>query len=330
MWDPVLATGYNRQLMALLERCSAKPAFARLYLEAALRLDGAPFVAAVQTPTRVLYAPTAHEPIATVRKVAELIPNATFYELPPTPAGASIAEAYDAVWGHVKEASTGHPYEPDADRFLGTVLFTDVVASTELVARVGDAKYRDVRAAHERLVRLRVYESGGRLANVTGDGTLSVFESPTAAVRCADEIRREAREMGIEVRAGLHSCELSRTGRDVTGLGVHIGARICALAEAGEILVSATIRDMVAGSGLIFNDHGIHELKGVPGTWPVCALARAGESAALPTERSLETPLDRAALRTARTAPRAVRAALRLGNAVQRYRARSGASDVPP
>jgi class 3 adenylate cyclase len=331
MWDPALATSYNRRLMAMLERCSAKPAFARVYLEAALHLDLVPYLPSVQAPVRVLYTPTGHEPIAAIRRTAELAPNATFYELPPTPAGASIADAYVDVWGHVKEAATGQPYEAADDRFLGTVLFTDVVGSTELLARIGDSAYRELRATHERQVRLRVDEHGGRVANVTGDGTLSVFDGPTKAVRCADQIRLDATHLGIEVRAGLHTGELSRTGRDVTGLGVHIGARICGLAEAGEVLVSTTVRDLVAGSGLAFVERGPQPLKGVPGRWTLCALAgTAVQPAPLPVERSLETPLDRAALRTARTAPRVMRVALRMGNAVQRYRARSGASELRP
>ncbi|MFN2560471.1 MAG: adenylate/guanylate cyclase domain-containing protein [Jatrophihabitans sp.] len=330
MWDSSLATGYNRRLMALLERCSAKPAFARMYVEAALRLDMRPYVASVQAPTRVLYTPTAHEPVAAVRYAAELIPNATFHELPPTPPGASIAEAYVDVWDHVKEAATGERFQPDADQFLGTVLFTDVVNSTPLLARIGDAAYRELRGSHERQVRLRVDEHGGRVANVIGDGTLSVFDGPAKAVRCADRIRTDAEGLGIEVRAGLHTGELVRTGRDVTGLGVHIGARICALAGPGEVLVSGTVSDLVAGSGLEFADRGRHALKGVPGRWTLSALVGTAAQVGLPVERSLETALDRAALRTARTAPRVARAALRVGNAVQRYRARAGQADSRP
>ena len=324
MFDPVLATPYNRRLMAMLERCSANPAFILTYIEAVLTVDGTPIMPAIQAPTRVLHTPTGHEPEVVVRRVAELIPNATFHSLEPTPPGASIGEAYVHIWRHLKEVATGLPHRPDADRFLGTVLFTDMVASTELLARIGDSRYRDLHGAHERQVRLRVEESGGRLLNVTGDGTLSLFDGPTNAVRCAADICRDAAELGIAVRAGVHAGELERTAHDVTGISAHIGARICALAAPGEVLVSSTVRDLVAGSGLGFTDRGVRELKGVPGRWSVHALADAdAEPLELPAERSIATPLDRAALRTARTAPRAVRAAMRVGNAVQRRRARA-------
>jgi class 3 adenylate cyclase len=208
------------------------------------------------------------------------------------------------------------------------MLFTDVAGSTELLARIGDAEYRALRATHERHVRLEVEQSGGRLISVTGDGTFSLFDGPTHAVRCADEIRKGADELGISVRAGVHTGELERTGRDFTGLSVHIGARVGAMAMPNEILVSRAVRDLVAGSGLAFVEHGEHTLRGVPGSWDLYALAAADQPAILPTERSLQTPLDRLALRTARTAPRAMRAASRVGNALQRYRTRAGTNGV--
>ena len=323
-YDPVQGTGYNRRLMAMLERCSATPATARQYWEWFVRLDISDVLRAVRSPTRVLYAPTSPEPEAVVRRVAELIPQASLHRLPPTPAGAAIGEAWIPVWLHVEEAATGARHSPDADRFLGTMLFTDVVGSTELLARIGDAEYRALRAAHERHVRLEVERGGGRLINVTGDGTFSLFDGPSDAVRCADQIRKAAEELGISVRAGVHTGELERTGRDFTGLSVHIGARVGAMAMPNEVLVSRTVHDLVAGSGLAFVERGEHTLKGVPGSWHLYALAAADQPAILPTERSLETPLDRIALRTARTAPRAMRAVSRVGNALQRYRARAG------
>ena len=324
MWDPMLATPYNRRLMAMLERCSATPTFAKTYLDAALGVDYSACLPAVQATTRVLYAPTCYEPRAVVQRVADLIPGATFHELAPTPPGASIGEAFAEVWRHVEELATGQPARPDANRFLGTVLFTDVVASTELVVRIGDARYRDLHAAHQRQVRMSVEKAGGRLVNVTGDGTFSLFDGPTRAVRCAEELCRSAAELDIAVRAGVHTGELERTGHDVTGLTVHIGARIAALAQPGEVLVSSTVRDLVLGSGLAFSDRGAHQLKGVPGEWSLCALSAVDDrSNELPAEPTLETALDRAALRTARTAPQVIRTAMRVGNAVQRYRARS-------
>lgn len=321
MWDPVCATPYNRRLMAMLERCSASPVFAQTYVAEGLAFDYTACLPAIQAPTRVLYAPTAREPEAAVRRTAELIANATFHALEPTPPGASIGDTYVEVWRHVEEVATGQSRQPDTGRFLGTVLFTDLVASTELLVRLGDSSYRELLAAHERQVRLHVEQAGGRLLNVTGDGTFSLFDGPTKAVRCADAIRRDAEQLGVQVRAGVHAGELERTGHDVTGLAVHIGARVGAQAGPGEVLVSRTVHDVVAGSGLSFTSRGERELKGVPGRWELFSLVSAGEQAALlPVEASMATVLDRAALRTARSAPGAMRAVLRIGNAVQRRR----------
>jgi class 3 adenylate cyclase len=204
------------------------------------------------------------------------------------------------------------------------VLFTDVVSSTALLAKVGDASYQQLRADHERQVRLAVERHGGDLMTVTGDGTLSVFDSPSATVRCAVIICREAEQSGIAVRAGIHTGELERDGMNVTGLTVHIGARVGAAAEPGEVLVSRTVHDLVGGSGLTFARRGEHELKGIPGRWELFAVTHAGEQPTdLPLEDSMQTPIDKLVLQTARTAPGFVRAAVRLGNAIERRRARS-------
>jgi class 3 adenylate cyclase/pimeloyl-ACP methyl ester carboxylesterase len=321
-WDAVADTPYNRRLVGMLERCSATPTAARTYLENALHLDGSELLLAVQAPIRVLYSPTGPEPRAAVEKVAEAAPNATFHELPPTQPGAAVGEPWLAVWEHVEEMATGVRHSPDADRYLGTVLFTDIVASTQLLSRVGDARYREVRGAHERQVRLAVERAGGRLVTVSGDGTFSIFDGPTRAVRCAAEICRAARDLDLTVRAGVHTGELERVGPNATGLSVHIGARIAAAAGPDEVLVSRTVHDLVAGSGLTLASRGEQELSGVPGRWELFRLLRAGEQAdTLPAERSLATPLDRAALQTARSAPGLMRAALRVGDALQRRRA---------
>jgi class 3 adenylate cyclase/pimeloyl-ACP methyl ester carboxylesterase len=323
-WEPVADTPYNRRLVAMLERCSATPAAARRYMQNAFTLDGSKLISAVRAPVRVLYSPTGLEPRSAVQKVAELAPNATFHELPPTAVGAALGEPWLAVWEHVEEVATGERHSPEADRYLGTVLFTDVVASTELLSRVGDTRFRELRGAHERRVRLEVERAGGRLVTVSGDGTFSLFDGPTTAVRCAAEICASAGELDLEVRAGVHTGELERIGPNATGLSVHIGARIAAAAGAGEVLVSRTVHDLVAGSGLAFAARGERQLTGVPGSWELFALAEAGQQGdTLPAEKPLTTPLDRATLQTARAAPGLLRAFLRVGHAVQRHRARS-------
>jgi class 3 adenylate cyclase len=205
------------------------------------------------------------------------------------------------------------------------VLFTDVVGSTELLERVGDAAYRQLRVDHERAVRLTVETAGGRLMAVTGDGTFSVFDSPMKAVRSAEAICREAEAAGIAVRAGIHTGELEHEAMNVTGLTVHIGARVGATAGPGEVMVSRTVHDLVAGSGLTFASRGEHELKGVSGRWELFAVTHAGEQPqGLPREESMQTSSDKLVLQTARRAPSLARAFVRLGNALERRRARTG------
>ena len=322
-YDPVLATPFNRRLSAMLERSSATPSAAQAYLESVLSVDFQDVLRSVQVPVRVLHFPSCSVPEAASRHVAELAPMGSFHQLPPTPKGASIGYAFTPALRHIEEVATGAAHSADADRFLGTVLFTDVVSSTELLAQVGDAEYRDLRSAHERQVRLAVETRGGRLLTVTGDGTLSVFDGPTQAVRCAETICREAEESGIAVRAGIHTGELERDGINVTGLAVHTGARVAGAAGPGQVLVSRTVRDLVAGSGLTFDSLGEHQLKGIPETWELFAVTGTNEQPATAVrEESIQTPMDRLAVQTARKAPGLLRAALRMGNAIQRRRVR--------
>ncbi len=324
-WDPVLDNPFNRRLLGMLQRCSATPSVAHATFEAALRLDVRDVLRSVQVPTTVLRSPNGSLPEPVVAYVAELIPDATLVTLPPTEPGMSLGESLAAAFGHVEEVATGAAPETDADRFLGTVLFTDVVGSTELLAEKGDAAYRGIRDAHERQVRHEVERRGGRLIKVVGDGTMSVFEGPTKAVRAAEAICSEAASLGLAVRAGVHSGEVERAGFDVHGMSVHIGARVADAAGGGEVLVSRTVRDLVVGSGLDFELRGEHSLKGVPGTWELYALSGAGGRAAIPAATAGPTPtaMDRMALTSARRAPRAARAAVRLGNAWQRRRVAS-------
>ena len=323
--DPALDTAFNRRLMAVLERSSATPAAIRSYFDWLLQLDIREILRAVKAPTGVIHVPNTVIPEASTRYVAELIPNSTFHALPATPPGSSIGQVALPATDILEEMVTGSAHVPDSDRSLGTVLFTDLVASTELLERVGDAAYRQLRADHERSVRLAVEMAGGRLMTVTGDGTFCVFDSPTKAVRCAEAICREAEGAGMTVRAGIHTGELEHEAMNVTGLTVHIGARVGAAAEPGEVLVSRTVHDLVAGSGLTFASRGEHLLKGVSGAWELFEVTHAGQQPEdLPREESMQTPMDKMVLRTARRAPRFARAGVRLGNAIQRRRAKAG------
>ena len=323
-FDPILDTPFNRRLMATLERSSSTPAAIVAHLEWWMQLDIRDVLPAVQAPTLVIHIPNATIPKAAVQHVAELIPTSTFHVLPQIRAGSSLGQIVLPAIDVVEEFITGTAHEPDSDRSLGTVLFTDVVASTELLERIGDAAYRELRSDHERAVRLAVETAGGRLLTVTGDGTLSVFDSPTRAVRCAETICREAESAGMAVRAGIHTGELEHDAMNVTGLTVHIGARVGAAAEPGQVLVSRTVRDLVAGSGLTFASRGEHRLKGISGSWELFVVTHVRERPRnLPPEESMQTSMDKMVLQTARTAPAFVRAAVRLGNAIERRRARA-------
>lgn len=324
MWDPKVDSRFNRRLTAMLERCSATPAAAAAYWESIRALDIRDILRSVQVPTWVIRVPSNPVPDAAVAYVAELVTDATLHVVPLAKAGAAVGEAWAPINKVVEQAATGGEHRVDADRFLGTVLFTDIERSTELLAEIGDARYRELRDDHERQVRLQVERTGGRLLKVTGDGTLSVFEGPTAAVRAAQAVIEDAKELGIAIRAGVHTGELERAGPDVHGMTVHIGARVGAAARAGEVVVSRTVRDLVMGSGLRFIARGEQTLKGIPGAWELYALASASAPHGDAVNAALDIgALDRAALQTARRAPRVARTAVRVGNAWQRRRAGS-------
>lgn len=323
LWEPAWDNSLNRRLTAFTERSSATPTAAQAYIEAALDQDVRHVYRSVQAPTRVIWFAGCRLPETYGRYSADLIPGATFHSLPKMPPGTSFGQGFVRVADHIEEVATGRPHAADADRFLGTVVFTDVVSSTELLANVGDAKYQDMRANHERLVRLEVEAAGGRLVSVMGDGTMSVFDGPSKAVRCAESICRHAAGDGLSIRAGVHTGELQRDGMNVTGMAVHIGARVGATADANEVLVSRTVRDLVVGAGLFFVSRGEHTLKGVPDAWELFAISQAVDQAGtLPLEAPIRTRMDKVAIRSARRAPRMGRAAARLINGIQRRRAR--------
>jgi DNA-binding NarL/FixJ family response regulator len=168
---------------------------------------------------------------------------------------------------------TAFPSGSDPDRILATVMFSDIVASTERAAQIGDRRWREVLDRHDELVREQLAGHGGQEINTTGDGFLALFDAPARAIRCAVAIRDRLGAFGIDVRIGLHSGEVELRGNDVGGIAVHIGARVTASAAAGDILVSSTVRDLVAGSGIGFLDRDEHVLKGVPGRWRLFAVA---------------------------------------------------------
>jgi class 3 adenylate cyclase len=237
---------------------------------AALEVDLRAILPTVSVPTLVLYRhETRTAPLA--RYVGQHIPGAKLVELP---GGDNLFFAGDTtpLLDEIEEFLTGNLPAHRSDRLLATVLFTDVVGSTEKAARVGDRRWRELLATHDDLVRSELERFRGRAVKSTGDGVLATFDGPGRAIRCACAIRDSVRPLGMDVRAGLHTGEIEVTGADIAGVAVHIGARVNALAGASEVLVSSTVRDLVAGSGIEFADRGDHHLKGVPGTWRMYAV----------------------------------------------------------
>ena len=229
---------------------------------------------AIGVPTLVLHrVDDAIEPVGAGRYLAGEIPGAEYVELPGEDhfpwAGdqnaltAQVERFVSRVWRD----------EAEADRVLATVLFTDIVNSTAQAAALGDRAWRDVREQHDRVTRAQLGRYRGREVKTLGDGFLAVFDGPARGVRCARSICESMGRFGVDLRAGLHTGEVEPDGDDISGIAVAIGARIGALAQADEVLVSSTVKDLVVGSGLLFEDRGLHDLKGVPDTWHLYALA---------------------------------------------------------
>jgi len=181
-------------------------------------------------------------------------------------------EGRDEWLGEVQEFLTGVRAVPEPERILATVLFTDIVDSTRTAAEVGDHRWRDLLEAHQRAVRGALERFRGREVKSTGDGFLATFDGPARAIRSAEAIVEACEPLGIRIRAGLHTGECEVMGDDIGGIAVHTAARVSALAGPGEVLVSRTVKDLVAGSGLEFADRGAHELKGIPDRWQLYAL----------------------------------------------------------
>jgi class 3 adenylate cyclase len=167
----------------------------------------------------------------------------------------------------VEEFLTGSRQAREIDRVLATVLFTDIVGSTELAAHLGDRGWRDLLEAHHAAIRRELLRMRGREIATAGDGFLATFDGPARAIRCACAIHEAVKSLGLSLRAGLHTGECEIMGDDVGGIAVHIGARVAEMAQPGEVLVSGTVKDLVAGSGLRFTERGTHSLKGIPGEW---------------------------------------------------------------
>jgi class 3 adenylate cyclase len=258
---------------ARYERGAASPGMARKLLDLAVQTDISEMLPAIRVPTLVMHRSEDRvAPVALGRDMAERIPGARFVEFAGTdnyPWAGDVEEWFPTF----EEFLTGNRRAPDADRVLSTVLFTDIVGSTERAAELGDRRWRQLLDDHNALVREEIARGRGNAVKSTGDGFLATFDGPARAVRCAASVATTIRGLGLEIRAGVHTGECEMTPADVGGIAVHIAARVMALAAPGQVLVSSTVKDLVVGSGLRFEEAGTHELRGVPGAWAVYALA---------------------------------------------------------
>ena len=277
--DIAKATSPNRiedrefiSAVARMYRASATPRTAaaqfRYFLSS---MDVRPFLSLVQCPTLVLHVrESPFVPLAHGKYLTEHIPDATHVEMP----GGDMIPPYgpDTVLD-IAEFLTGERPSYEVERVLTTILLTDIVGSTERAASLGDHQWRSLLDAHDRAVREQLRRAGGREVKHTGDGFLISFDGPARGIRCATAISEVTEALGIKVRAGLHTGECERRGEDLSGLAVHIAARVNALAGPSEVLVTSTVKDLVVGSGISFAEHGEHALRGVPDTWKLFAVA---------------------------------------------------------
>jgi class 3 adenylate cyclase len=267
-WNEEIRAAWARH-----ERLAASPGTVSLVLPLATELDVRELLPAIRVPTLVLH--HADDPIAVPamgKYVADHISGAKYVELP----GRNMyhfVEPWRESFREIAEFLTGHQPEVTDDRVLATVLFTDIVDSTRRAAEMGDRDWHALLDAHDAVVRSQLARFRGREVNTSGDGFLAMFDGPQRAIRCAMAIRDTVQALGIDVRAGLHTGECELRGDDIGGIAVHIGARVSALAGANDVLVSSTLRDLVIGSGLEFEDRGAHQLRGVPGEWRLFAVA---------------------------------------------------------
>ena len=267
-WAPSMSGDRTfRNWVGTFERAAASPGAAVALLRMNLEIDVRQILPSIQVPTLVLHhIGDRLVPVENGRYLGKNIPGAKFVEL----AGEDHLPWYgdsDLTVDEIEHFLTGVRRGPDPGRVLATVLFTDIVDATKCAAKLGDRAWKELLTQHHSLVRQQLARHRGREIDTAGDGFLTSFDGPARAVRCGRAIADAVKNLGIRIRAGVHTGECEMMGDKLGGIAVHIGARIAALAKPDEVLVSRTVRDLVAGSGLQFEDHGTHTLKGVPGEW---------------------------------------------------------------
>ena len=275
MRAPSMATDERfRQWWARFLRLSASPAAFATLSHMNAQMDIRQVLPAIRVPTLILHSVNDRNlDVRGSRYLAERIPGAKLVELSGPDHVPWLSDA-DIVVDEVEEFLTGARHAPEPERVLATVMFTDIVGASERAAGLGDRRWHDLLDSHHALIRRQLNHFRGREIDTAGDGFLATFDGPARAVRCASTISDGVRSLGIEVRAGLHTGECEMMGDKLAGIAVHIGSRVAALARPGEVLVSSTVKDLVAGSGLSFQDRGIQSLKGIPGEWRLFAVER--------------------------------------------------------
>jgi pimeloyl-ACP methyl ester carboxylesterase len=268
--DPRLQRWWARH-----ERSGASPGAAMALMRMNSEIDARHVLPAIRVPTLVLHRTgDVTVDVEAGRYQAAHIPGARYVELPGVDHLPFVGDA-EPILAEIEEFLTGVRPVAEPDRVLATVLFTDIVDSTKRAAALGDRRWRELLEAHHAATRRELERHRGREVKTLGDGFLAVFDGPARAVRCAEAIAGAVRTLGLEVRAGLHTGECEVMGDDLGGLAVHIAARVAALAGPGEVLVSSTVKDLVAGSGLRFDDRGAQVLKGIPSQWRLFSLSKA-------------------------------------------------------
>ena len=309
----IASSALNRRMYGAFERAAMSPGMARALWESFVGSDIRHALPAITVPTLIIHHTGSHIPVENARYAIAHIPGARLLELEGIDHAPFTHDA-DRIAEEIEQFLTGARGAREPDRVLATVLFTDIVASTELAAELGDRGWRELLERHDAIVRAELDRFGGREVKHTGDGFLAIFDGPARAIRCATSIRDRLAEIEVEIRAGLHTGECELAGDDLAGVAVHIGARVMGAAVAGEILVSSTVRDLVVGSEIAFEPRGTHTLKGAPGQWSLFAVGDAREPREAAPELAPVQPNlnDRLARTLARRAPGFARAAARV------------------
>ena len=261
----------SRAFFARMERASASPGMLVALAQMFLELDVRDVVPTVHAPTLILH--RRHDRLVNVRHsrwLAEHMPNARLVEIPGDD-HILWTQHPEVAFAEIQEFLTGTRYAPEPERILATVVFTDIVDSTRTAAELGDRRWREALERHQRTVRSALDRFDGHEVKTIGDGFLATFDGPARAIRCAQAILDSSEELGVHVRAGVHTGECEVMGEDIGGIAVHIAARVSSLAGPNEVLVSRTVKDLVAGSGIEFSERGAHTLKGVPDIWQLYA-----------------------------------------------------------